>query len=529
MVESLVPNQVVVGSSPIARSILFSPSRVLFFISILLTVPSIPVSAFETNPAGPEKVHLGALELFFDDLPQEISPVNTLGPEFSLERLPRLVSGWASGRPGTSIPAYLSIPPAIYYEGMAYPLDPAFLSTWLPRTGSVLLADTPVQAFLGPARGKNAFLLQRPRFGEDHGNLSVVTGNAGDSRIFLDGQNETFAAEGAFNHGGTEAEGFTDGWVINGDARWGGSGPIRGENGLLAAQWLGHDGWVAAFSRIKVDLANFQEIDWKPYFQKAIQDGIGVQEFGNEIDYHLNFAGLAECQLAGGWSRSEPQGTGAGPAKERTFIQNTDLVDVLGMANLIFAFREDIPSDADPIPNFLIGLKGKLTDEWTVLGDLQTAAWASGVNDRVGEMGLENYLDPKLWVGYGFLHQEVGGKDWNGGRLDIRSNRWDVPFFYNRPISVEISGRGLWEETGSFLWDWGGKFLWEFLPGWSGWVGGRKTTDQPWWAEVGVNIPWDGHFRSMITVSNLNGLYGRTDGLYGPQGVGVFAGLDGEF
>jgi hypothetical protein len=104
-----------------------------------------------------------------------------------------------------------------------------------------------------------------------------------------------------------------------------------------------------------------------------------------------------------------------------------------------------------------------------------------------------------------------------------------MPFFYNKPFSFDASGQALWGPGGDPVWDWGGKFLWEFLPGWGGWIGGRKTADQPWWTEIGVNIPWNSSLRSIITVTNLNGLASPMDGVYGPSGLGVLAGLDGEF
>jgi hypothetical protein len=480
------------------------------------------------DPSSQAQVHLGALEPFPNDLPQNITSPFLMGPSFSMAGITRFSLGWTD-QSIESIPRPFSLAPAVYYEGLAFPLNSSLLSSWLPITQGVLLANAPTQSLLGPAQGQKAILLDEPLFEENKRTLSAYSGSWKESKIQLTTHQQAFSFDGFLQHGDGGEMGPVDSWAVNGGMNWGGNGPVHGEGGVLAAQWMGRGDWFAGFTKVKFDLADFQELVWKPYFQKADQDGVSVQNFGNELYYHLNVAGLVESQLAGGWNRLESnRGTFLNP-QNRGFVQNADLVDVLGIANLLFAFREDFSDQIDPVTNFSIGLKGKLTDEWILNGDLQTAAWQAGMGDRTADLGFENLLDPKLSLDYGYVHQQIGPLVWDGFTIKARWKNGVLPLLYGRPISLEVGTEGLWDQLGDPLWDWSGKLLWEFIPGWGGWVGGRKTADQPWWTEIGVNIPWAEHLRSIIWVSNLNGLSPGSNDLYESPGLGVHAGLEGEF
>jgi hypothetical protein len=277
------------------------------------------------------------------------------------------------------------------------------------------------------------------------------------------------------------------------------------DSGFFATGGRDDDHWVVLFAGSQIDVAPFQSVQIRPYFQSAKDGGEQAQEAGLEGRYRFDLGGLAQAQVGGGLAHASMTGAMGREGKARGFLQAGFQGDVLGMAMGDLALRYDRSGSNDAF-GFLAGfqvIEGDLV--WR--GDLAKGGATQGMNEVLEYgIGLRFQPDEHFDLTGRVLYETGPGGSWTGVRCGLQ---WKAerPFAdFPRRLEFQIVDKVLRDGSGELHWDTViqlglGIFGSEKL-----WVGGRTLSDAPLLMQAGLDIIFLEGSRCFVILSNLGNI-----------------------
>jgi len=354
-------------------------------------------------PSGPED--LGAL-------PFSIGRLEAGGfasGERTLAGLLSTQAGWPNslGQGGVGL---RSMAPALLFEGVAYPLASPGILAWAPALGSLEFLDFPAQAWWGPSAAAGAIGLRAIDWtGRPQGSLTLAGGSGNSADLSGAYSDLGLALSGNYRRAAGDSPPSSLG--LSGKAHF-----LSDDDFDLSSAFLGlrkdlGDYWGLWVGDFQWNDADFQRVRLRPYFQAAQGEGQDAREGGANLDYDLNLAGLAEANLAAGFSRQI--GSAAPGGRDAGFIQDTELIDALGDFSADLALRLDFPGQGRSFFSTALGVQyteGKATFR------ADYAASAALPAEQV-ELGVSLKGDDPDGLDFSVLHESGAFGPFNGARL----------------------------------------------------------------------------------------------------------------
>ena len=542
MVECQLPKLDVVGSSPIARSIIcfkkILPDSItirflsLFVVSIFL-LPHPSFSQIESDPSRPfdggEIVDLPGTKLFLGDLPHEIKI--TTEPLFfhSIEGDLATEVGWVDPTRSHQI-GLRSSSPGILFEGIPFPLATNKQIGWMSAGGSVEVFDFPSAAWWGPSAASGAVLLQPfSAQSKDSSEISIfggANGLLGGDYIY---RGNLLSVNGNYQHtppsfiNGNGAD-FIN---VSSQQNWVKTNTIELNSGFLASQWLTNDYWYLAYSSFSLLSPNFQSLELRPYFQTVQTNGQTAKEVGSYLNYHVNMAGLAESHLGFGISHLD-----SGPLPTQTdkgFVQSTNFIDVLGDVTFDLALRYDFSSASTALFSDLVGIQNHRGDFVFFANYGKGVLTPASQDVQEANVGIGYQATAEWDAKLKYIHEQVGAHPIDGAKVQVQFNHDRTFLMIFKKPKILIEGQGLQDENGNVVTDFGGQVEFSFFPRNHFWLKGRGGSQQPFFCEAGGDYSFAVAFKAFVSVANLDNLPVAWPDPNLPVGRVLWAGISGQF
>ncbi len=418
--------------------------------------------------------------------------------------------------------------PGIFFDGIPYPFASAPLLNWLPMASTVEFLDFPAAAWWGRKASGGAVQLTAPANSrESSDNFSVWGGSGGTFGVQNYFKNNPASLDLNFLKGTETGDSGPGRFEGISKIQWVKNDSFGLESGVLTAQNSNNDNWTSASTSLNFYSPNFQTLQVKPYIQTAQLNGVTAREWGSFLNYHLNLGGIAESQMALGYSRTSWD-SGL-PETEEGFVQAGALADVLGMMTLDAAFRFDFSSAAKSAFSYLLGLQGT-AGELTLLGDCAKGVSEGDPSDALQlDLGFRYQPDDGLSGTLKYLHEDVLGRAYDGGRALVLMEDRRPSFFLFKKAGMELDGQMLVDSQNNFLFDRGGKVSVSFFGGDDLWVRARFLSFQPVYWEGGADYALLDWLKIFGTVSNLEDLPVAWPDPALPPGRVFHLGMNGRF
>ncbi len=398
------------------------------------------------------------------------------------------------------------LPSGLLFEGVAYPLASRNILNWMPALGSMEFLNFPAQAWWGPEAAAGAIQFREPELGNSPaGQLTLWGGTGGfgdfsgkysDSNLaltgdyrrapdtdFVDTPQQTFALQ-------AKAQLLNDDeWNLHG--------------GFLGAQNETGDNWVSWVGDLQWSDQNFQSIRLRPYFQTAKAQSEQADEWGSRLDYDVNVAGAAEGNLALGLSHLSSTGSAPFGNQNEGYIQNTDLIDVLGDFTLNLAFRIDFSSVQNSDFSSLMGLQYN----WgivTLVGDYADGLDPfSGLSIQQEDLGAKIHLDTEDELDLLYVHQYNSQVVLNGGTVKFLKGleHFDGPVL--EEASFDLEAQLLRTLFGQNLGDLSLGFNGRLFRSLQLRINARMIQDAPWYGTASLAYPVEPQLVLFVTGQNL--------------------------
>ena len=509
-VECQLPKLDVVGSSPIARSIFLKISSFLLLHAVLVFSSGLTLYAqVTTDVMRPfeqgQVIELPGTREYLGDLPQEIEWISDPCYFHTVEGLLSQQVGWV----GQGVPTSLGInngSPAILFEGVPYPFASASILNWLPVDRNLELMNFPASAWWGPTAATGAVQIRLPDPVETPMRslaLGGGSGGMGAGQGFF--QNSVFSFDGNVQHGYLKGFGLSDTFNVLSGMKWAEDSPVKIESGFLGSQWFGGDNWYSFFTSFKWSSANFQTLELKPFLQTAQLNGREVQEFGSQVNYHFNMAGLIESQLELGFVHDDftpwlAQGS------DREYIQNMETFDALGDLLLNVAFRWDLSSAAATSFSTIWGAQ-YLMGDFRFLGNYaKDVDQLSYLDIQEGELGFRYQPQDDLSCTAKYVYEQVGSNLWNGERVRVQWIPEGTLFLVFREVQLEVEEQALSGTAGTTIFDTSCLAHWSFFQPLAFWLEGRGISEQSFYNSAGIDCLIKDQAKIYISVENFTDL-----------------------
>jgi hypothetical protein len=302
---------------------------------------------------------------------------------------------------------------------------------------------------------------------------------------------------------------------------------IQGEglnlsSGFLGAQWFGADYWYSLFGSLILETSDFQSLEIKPFFQSAGLEGENLQEYGGNLNYHLNMAGLVESQLGFGFSHDDFLST---TNLNKYFFQTSEFLDILGPLTANLALRWDFSSQAETSFSDLFGIRANL-------GGLSVFAnYSKGViqNQVTDSQKLEAGIalqDSEEWlITSKYIHETLGIDSWDGGDFKLQWSQNSAFLWLFKKLNLTFEEEGLKNPGGNLLWDTGAQIRWSFFPQNTFWFAGRCISYGSIFCEIGGDFLVLNGVKIFTSVENIGNLPSKWPDLTLPQGTAFAFGL----
>jgi hypothetical protein len=465
------------------------------------------VTADDSRPFGQGQViDLPGTTDYLGDLPHEITVINDPVPYHTITGLSAAQVGWM-GSGGMYPTGSNSTGVGVFFDDIPYPFPSAAILNWIPSTGSFEFLDFPAGAWWGPCASTGAVQLQLPAlpeksetFGSIWGGSEGLWGGVGQY------QNEILSVNGNYQHEALIDSNSADTFSTLSKINWIKNDSFKLESGFLGSQWLSNDSWYSFFTSIKLDGANFQSFQIKPFFQSAQFGGQNVKEMGSHIQYQFNMAGLFESHLIGGWSRDYFGSSPGSVDLNKEFVQNTEAFDALGFISGDLAFRWDFSNDSETIFSTLLGLQGSLGD-WLLLGDYAKGTDTTLLEDvQQADFGVRYQPDNILNFSCKYIHEQIGTTVLNGGRIKFQLDHDSPLLMVFKKMRLELTEQCLQEQWGTWTNDVGGKLQFSLFQRDHFWFEGRDVSNQPFYKEMGTDYFLNDYLKIFISVANLDNI-----------------------
>ncbi len=413
--------------------------------------------------------------------------------------------GWV----GQGVPTSLGInngSPAILFEGVPYPFASASILNWLPVDRNLELMNFPASAWWGPTAATGAVQIRLPDPVETPMGSLVLgggSGGMGDGQGFF--QNSVFSLDGNAQHGYLKGFGSSDTFNVLSGMKWAEDSPVKIESGFLGSQWFGGDNWYSFFTSFKWSSANFQTLELKPFLQTAQLNGREVQEFGSQVNYHFNMAGLVESQLGLGFVHDDfspwlAQGS------DREYVQNMETFDALGDLLLNVAFRWDLSSAAATSFSAIWGAQ-YLMGDFRFLGNYaKDVDQLSSLDIQEGELGFRYQPQDDLSCTAKYVYEQVGSNLWNGERMRVQWIPEGTFFLFFREVRLEVEEQALSGTAGTTIFDTSCQAHWSFFQPLAFWLEGRGISEQSFYNSAGIDCLIKDRAKIYISVENFTDL-----------------------
>jgi hypothetical protein len=533
-VECQLPKLDVVGSSPIARSS-FIKIAFFFFANLILSL-SLNSKLFAqstTDSFWPfdqgQVIELPGATRYLGDLPQEIDWVSNPAPFHTVEGVLSQQTGWVGQ--GFSGPLGINNgSPGVLFEGIPYPFHSAVILNWLPVNRNMELLNFPSSAWWGPNATTGAVQLRLPDIpDETQKSLNLWSGSetAGGLQGYY--QNHFFSFDGATQHGFLNGYGSSDTFETLSGLKWKIDNPFELESGFLGSQWFGSDNWYSIFTSLKWHSQDFQTVEWKPFIQVARLNNLETQEFGSNINYSLNMGDILESQLGLGFSHDDFSTSSNIPGLNKTFIQNTETLDALGLFMMNIAFRWDFSTANNSVFSLIGGAEYPLGD-FLLLG-----SYAKGQDPvlnsqtQFGELGFRYLPDESFFASGKYVYQVLNFDIWNGGKIKLEWDPTETVFGLMRGFRIEAQEQVLINSIGEYLFDTTFKFRWRFFRPLAFWIGGREISDQGTYGEGGMDCAISKDAKIYASLENIGNSPISWPEPIDPQGRFFWLGIEDGF
>jgi len=314
--------------------------------------------------------------------------------------------GWVNDL-SQDVAGYLSGSPGVLFEGEAYPLAPSSVINWLPEIGETELLNFPAQAWWGPSASSGAIQLREPEIsGDSKGDIQSWVGTNTLNGAFGQYSGPNLALNASYRHSIiTNLNDASDSFSALGKIQIANSENLDIHAGFLTAQNSLNNNWYSFVGDLQWSPQDFQTIQLRPFIQTAKTGDQNTTEFGSDLNYHISFAGLAESNFGFGISQKNLAEVGETTKYLSGFIENSELIDILGSFSADGAFRFDFAGNRPTLFSSLIGLQ--YTEEgFTVLGDYGDGFIApNSIPVQKEDLGLRIHFEDNWRVTFTYIHE----------------------------------------------------------------------------------------------------------------------------
>jgi hypothetical protein len=408
--------------------------------------------------------------------------------------------GWGNDL-GQGLAGLRVLSPGLLFEGVAYPLANRNILNWMPALGSMEFLNFPAQAWWGPEAAAGAIQFREPELGNSPvGQLTLWGGTGGFGDFFGKYSDSNLAITGDYRH--SPDTDFSDTvqqtFAVQAKTQLLNDDEWNIHAGFLGAQNETGDNWYSWVGDLQWSDQNFQSIRLRPYFQTARAQNQQADEFGSRLDYDVDLAGALEGNWALGFSHlSSDEG------KNEGYIQNTDLIDVLGDFTLNAAFRIDFSSVQNSNFSTLLGLQYNL-GIITLLGDYATGLDPlSGFSIQQEDLGAKIHLETKDELDLLYNHQYNSQVVLNGGTVKFMKGfeLLDGPVL--EEASLDLEAQWLKSIFGQNFGDVSFEFNGRLFRSLRVRINARVIQDAPWVGTASLAYPVEPQLTLFITGQNL--------------------------
>ncbi len=455
----------------------------LFIISVSPSQAQVTADPFQPFQEG-EVIDFPGAGQYLGDLPPDIQRLSTDREYESLQGAGAGLPGWDFSNPGLS-GGFYSRSPGLVFENIPNPFG---ASPYLNHLAGGLTADwfaLPSAAWWGPAAAGGAIIL-RPGLSSDGVSTFFSTGIAGNlnENLYL----KIADKDGSFTLFGKDSQ-FSDfNPSDNSRGILGEVNIIKNSSYVLSLDGLtfGNDEnlyWSVLAPRFTWLGGDFFTLDFEPYLAYSGEGGQNVQETGGMLNGDFNLAGLAQSQLGIGFVSQDWNPQPVNPTIQKSYLQNSEWIDLIGVLLAQAAFRCDFIGDQTSQFSWLSGLKF-VQDNWNFFAEASKSVQSNGdfLQWEIGTAQQQN--DMWRWD-LEYLLFEVPSGDSSGlrghGAISIPvSNQLGLEH-----LVFHLSLQDVWNPTEDSSYDLGGELDLELKGKSKVWCLFRKLQNVDWLGELG--------------------------------------------
>jgi len=496
-------------------------------ISLMPAVLLAQLTADETIPFGRGNViELPGSLTYLDDLPHAIDYVASDFQSHTIGGIQVPLVGWTDPLGQSALGIHASSP-GVVFEGIPYPLNTTASLNLLPFSGDAEVFNFPTSAWWGSKASNGSIQFTAPE--EQSKTFDSFSVSGGSQAIFsMEDQfkNSFVGLDANYRHGNSPVLGQTDqfnfiskeSWIKNDDVNFG--------SGFLGTQGYAGDYWYSTYLNVDIKSPNFQTLQFKPYFQTVQAGSQSVQEVGGFLNYLFNLAGLAESHLGLGFNSDGS--SSAGLAGTHSFLQSTNLVDVLGDVTMDAAFRWDFSSSANTAFSTILGIQGTV-DSFVFMGDYDKAVSPITFQDvQRADLGFR-FQPNDSWNGtLKYVLEQVGTSAYNGAQGQLQMNTYSPLPFVNH-LQINLEEQVLVDQNSTTFYDSGGTLKISFARFDEWWLTGRCLSGEAVFLESGLACAISKELKVYGSVENIAGIAGSVPDFDQPAGTVLSAGFQGTF
>ncbi len=441
---------------------------------------------------------------YLDDIAHDISLLNT---EPSWNTLGGTLSSHAGWTHGISLgPGGLqNYAPGQAFEDIPCPFASMDLLNGMPTAGTAEWLNFPAAAWWGKNTGAGLLQIQAPLSpAADETSASAWGGSGPSGGGWLHDHQPDFYLDASVRDASLNSD-FSDkgSFTVVSKRQWLDDGSSVLQSGFLGTQTSSKDYWYLFSSDWVLKTADFQSLQLKPFVQAAKLGDETLQEGGGFLRYHFNAGGLFESQIGMGGFLDSPAHGAQGPARASGFIQNTEFVDALGMANLDLAFRLDFPDSAPSQFSAVLGAR-KTQGSFTFIGDYsRNEAPTDSTLIQQTDLGIRVQEKSDWSTTFQYILQCLGSQEYPGGSF---SAEWDPSGLFYRVLNrsrVEFEIKELQSPSSFWFFDSSLRFVIETFQKTKFWFEGREIQNVGFLCSAGVEYQWSRELGISLAGENL--------------------------
>jgi hypothetical protein len=415
------------------------------------------------------------------------------------------------------------------FEGIPCPVNSSALLNFIPLSGSAQIFNFPASAWWGTGTAAGAVQLIAPNPTERSSGRISSWGASGDA-FGIGGrvQNQFFGMDFNYRHGTANGLGDINEFNIISKERWLQNKDIRIDSGFLGTHGVSDDSWYSGFASITLYSPNFQSLEFKPYYQSVRFGAETIQEEGGFLNYLFNLAGLAKSHLGVGLNHDDVQTSFGTSRYNNGFVRSTNLIDLLGNATVDLSFRFDFSSIEKTAFSTMLGFQNVFGD-LTLVCDYDKSVQAVTFQDvQQIELGFRYQPDDEWVTTLKYLHEQVSGNSYDGGRFLFQLKRSERTLFFAR-VGVNLESQLLKDAIGSLLLDSSVAIQMSFFEPDILWAKARVLSNEALYWEAGETLMLNKNLSIYLSAANLGNINIAMPDADLLAGRTVSGGLQGSF